>query len=396
MKKLSSHAAAVQASTTLAIDSLYKQMRADGVDVIGFGAGEPDFGTPEHIKRAGIRAIQEDFTKYTPAAGIPDLRKAVCTRLKLDFDLDYKPSEVVIASGAKHVLYVALQTITDPGDEIIIPAPYWVSYVEMVRMVRGTPVVVAAGEEEGFKLTPEKLEAAITPRTKALMLNNPSNPTGMVYSREELKALADVCVKHDLYILSDEIYCNLVYDGRGFTSFPSLGPEVKERTILINGVSKSYAMTGWRIGYAAAREDIVKAMGNYLSHSTGSPASFAQKGAVEALVGPQEEIAAMCKAFEARRNHFVERMNAIDGVSCLKPEGAFYIMMNIQKLKGKTLHGVTIQNADDFSSVFLKEGLVATVPCTGFGTGDFVRWSYATSMENIDEGLNRLEKFLHG
>lgn len=394
MKKLSSHGTAVQASTTLSIDSLYKQMKADGMDVIGFGAGEPDFGTPEHIKEACIQAIQNDFTKYTPPAGIPDLRKAVCVRLKEDFDLVYQPSEVVIASGAKHVLYIALQVLTDPGDEIIIPAPYWVSYLEMVQMVRGTPVVVTATEEENFKLTPEKLEKAITPKTKVLMLNNPSNPTGMVYTREELQALADLCVKHDIYILSDEIYCNLVYDGQSFTSLPTLGQEIKDHTILVNGVSKSYAMTGWRIGYAAAREEIITAMSNYLSHSTGSPASFAQKGAVEALIGPQEEIDQMRKAFEERRDRFVERMNAMDGVSCLKPEGAFYIMMNIRQLIGKTLHGVTIQDADDFSSVFLKEGMVATVPCTGFGAKDYVRWSYATSMENIEEGLDRLERFL--
>lgn len=394
MKKLSSHGTAVRASTTLSIDSLYKQMKADGLDVIGFGAGEPDFGTPDHIKEACIQAIQKDFTKYTPPAGIPDLRKAVCMRLKADFDLVYQPSEVVIASGAKHILYIALQVLTDPGDEIILPAPYWVSYLEMVQMVHGTPVVVNTTEEEHFKLTPEKLEKAITPKTKILMLNNPSNPTGMVYTKEELQRLGEICVKHDIYILSDEIYCNLVYDGQTFTSLPTLGQEIRDRTILVNGVSKSYAMTGWRIGYAAAREEIITAMSNYLSHSTGSPASFAQKGAVEALIGPQEAIDEMRKAFEVRRDRFVERMNAMNGVSCLKPEGAFYIMMSIRQLIGKTLHGVTIQNADDFSSVFLKEGMVATVPCTGFGAADFVRWSYATSMENIEEGLDRLERFL--
>lgn len=394
MKKLSSRAAAVQASTTLAIDSLYKQMKADGIDVIGFGAGEPDFGTPEHIKRAAIQAINEDFTKYTPVSGILELRQAVCTRLKADFDLDYQADEVVIASGAKHIIYVALQAITEPGDEIILPAPYWVSYIEQIRMVNGVPVVISTSEDENFKLTPEKLEAAITPKTKAVMLNNPSNPTGMVYSREELAAIADVCVKHDLYILSDEIYCNLVYDGRGFTSTAALSPEVKEHTILINGVSKSYAMTGWRIGYAAGSKDLIRTMGNYLSHSTGAPASFAQKGAVEALLGPQDKIEVMRKAFEARRDHFVARMNAIPGVSCLKPEGAFYIMMNLSQLLGKTLHGVKIDSDDTFASLFLKEGLVATVPCSGFGAPGFIRWSYATSPENIDEGLDRLERFL--
>lgn len=394
MKHLSARAFSVKASTTLAIDSLYKQMKADGVDVIGFGAGEPDFATPEFIKQAGIEAIQADFTKYTPAAGIPDLRKAVCERLRQDLKLEYKPSEIVIASGAKHVVYVALQTITDPGDEIILPAPYWVSYIEMIRLANGVPVVVTATEEENFKLTPAKLEAAITPKTKAVILNNPSNPTGMVYTREELAGLAAVCLKHDIYIVADEIYCNLVYDGAPFTSIATLGYDVKAHTILINGVSKSYAMTGWRVGYAAAEENIIKAMSNYLSHSTGAPASFSQKAAVAALAGPQEEVEAMQKAFEERRNYLVERMNKIPGISCLKPEGAFYVMMNMSQWMWKTVHDVTIDSAETFASVFLKEGLVATVPCTGFGAPGFIRWSYATSLENIKEGLDRLEKFL--
>lgn len=394
MKALSAHASAVHASATLAIDSLAKQMKADGIDVVSFGAGEPDFPTPEHIKQAGIRAIEENFTRYTPTSGIPELRKAVCHRLKEDFGLDYKMEETVIASGVKHILYLALQAITDLGDEIILPAPYWVSYIEMIHMVHGVPVVLEAGEAERFKLTPERLEAAITPKTKALMLNNPSNPSGMVYSREELEALAAVCVKHDLYIFSDEIYCNLVYDGRSYTSLPTLGPEVKERTVLMNGVSKSYAMTGWRIGYAAGPAPLLKAMQNYVSQSTGAPASFAQKGAVEALMGPQDEVERMRRAFEARRNHMVERINAIPGVSCLKPEGAFYVMMNLSQQLGRKLRGVTIDSADTFSAQLLKEGLVATVPGTSFGAPGFVRWSYATSMENIDRGMDRLEKFL--
>lgn len=394
MKYLSDRAFAVKASTTLAIDSMYKQMKAEGIDVIGFGAGEPDFATPDFIKQAGIRAIEEDFTKYTPAAGIPELRQAVCKRLREDLHLEYQPNEIVIASGAKHVVYVALQTVTDPGDEIILPAPYWVSYYEMIRLANGVPVVVSASEEENFKLTPAKLEAAITPKTKAVILNNPSNPTGMVYSRKELAGLAAVCLKHDIYIIADEIYCNLVYDGKPYTSIATLGYDVKAHTILINGVSKSYAMTGWRVGYAAASENIIKAMSNYLSHSTGAPASFSQKAAVAALDGSQEEVEAMQKAFEERRNYLVERMNKIPGISCLKPEGAFYVMMNISKWMWKCVHGVTIDSADTFASVFLEKGLVATVPCTGFGAPGFIRWSYATSMENIKEGLDRLERFL--
>ena len=264
----------------------------------------------------------------------------------------------------------------------------------MVRMMGGIPVIVSADESEHFKLTPERLAASVTPKTKAILLNNPSNPTGMVYSREELQALAAVCVEKDIYIIADEIYYRLVYDGRSFTSIASLGKDVKERTIVINGVSKSYAMTGWRIGYAAAPEQIARIMANYLSHSTAAPCSIAQKAAVEALNGPQDTVEAMRKAFETRRNHLVERMNRIPGVSCLKPEGAFYVMMNLRELLGKTLHGTPIHDADDFADVFLKQGLVAVVPGNGFGAPEFVRWSYATSMENIDAGLDRLEKFL--
>ncbi len=394
MKELSARARAVQASTTLAIDAMAKQMKADGIDVVGFGAGEPDFDTPEHIKEAAIQAIRDNFTKYTPAAGIVPLREAVCRRLKEDFDLDYTPAQVVVASGAKHNVYAALRTLVDPGDEVIVPAPFWVSYLEMVQMVGGVPVVLTAEEKDDFKITPAQLEGAITPKTKCILLNNPSNPTGMVYGREELEALCAVCVRHDLYIIADEIYSSLLFDGREFTSVASLGEAVKERTILINGVSKSYAMTGWRVGYACAGEGIAKVMGNYLSHSTGAPSSVSQKAAAAALSGPQDEIEGMRAAFEARRNYLVERMNSIEVVSCIKPEGAFYVMMNMERLVGRTIHGELIQTADDFSAAFLKHGLVATVPCTGFGAPNYVRWSYATSMENIQKGLDRLEAFL--
>lgn len=394
MKELSHLAESVHASTTLAIDSLFKQMRADGIDVIGFGAGEPDFDTPDHIKLAGIKAILDNKTRYTPAAGLMELRQAACKRLKEDCGLDYKPTQIVAASGAKHNVYIALRCLLNPGDEVILPAPYWVSYYEMVNMAGGRPVVVTATEEHGFKMTAEQLDAAITPKTKALILNNPSNPTGMMYTREELAAIAEVCIKRDIYVIADEIYYSLVYDGAKFTSFASLGDEVKERTVLVNGVSKSYAMTGWRIGYAATNEKLAKVMANYLSHSTGNPSSIAQWAAVDALAGEQSDIDDMRTAFEERRNYIVERMNSIPGVSCIKPQGAFYVMMNLEKLAGKTIHGVTIHDGDDFADLFLKEGLVAVVPCSGFGAPNFVRWSYATSMENIKEGLDRLEKFL--
>ena len=394
MKPLSSIAEAVQASTTLAIDAMFKQMKADGIDVIGFGAGEPDFNTPDHIKEAGIAAIEQNFTRYTPAAGTVELRQAVCDRMKADCGLEYKPSQVIVTSGAKHALYVALRALVNPGDEVILPAPFWVSYYELIKMVGGIPVIVTATEAEHFKLTPEKLSAAITPKTKCLILNNPSNPTGMMYSREELTALADVCVKNELYVVDDEIYYSLVYDGAEFTSFASLNPEIKDLCVIINGVSKSYAMTGWRIGYACANDKIAKVMANFLSHSTGSPCAVSQKAALAALTASQDEVETMRQAFEERRNYIVERMNAIPGVSCIKPEGAFYVMMNLEQLLGKTLHGVTIRNSDDFADIFLKEGLVAVVPCSGFGAPNFVRWSYATSMDNIKEGLDRLEKFL--
>lgn len=394
MKPVSKIAEAVRASTTLAVDSLAKQMKADGLDVVGFGTGEPDFNTPDNINMAGIRAICDGKTKYTPAAGIIPLRKAIAQRLKEDCGVDYDYTQIVVASGAKHSVYIALAAITNPGDEIIIPAPFWVSYYEMVRMVGGTPVIVEAGEEQNFKITAEQLEAAITDKTKCLMLNNPSNPTGMIYSKDELSAIGEVCVKHDLYILADEIYYQLIYDGIEFTSIASLGEDVKERTLLINGVSKSYAMTGWRVGYCAANKTLAKIMSNFLSHSTGAPSTISQWASVEALTGPQEGIESMRLAFLERRDYIVKRINSIPGVSCIVPNGAFYVMMNIEKLVGKTLGGKLIENDDDFAVALLEKALVAVVPCSGFGMKNFVRWSYAASMENIEKGLDRLEKFV--
>lgn len=394
MKELSRIAGAVQASTTMAIDSLFKQMKADGVDVIGFAAGEPDFNTPDDIKAAGTAAIEANYTRYTPAAGSLELRQAICGRVKADFGVEYQPSDVVVASGAKHAVYIAMRALINPGDEVILPAPYWVSYIELIKIMGAVPVVVSAGEAEGFKLTPEQLAAAITPKTKALILNNPSNPTGMMYSREELEALAAVCVEHEVYVVADEIYACLAYDGRAFTSFASLSPEARALTVLVNGVSKAYAMTGWRIGYACAAAPIAKAMANYISHSTGSPCAISQKASLQALTGPQDKVEEMRCAFEARRDYMVERINAIPGVSCLKPEGAFYVMMNLREVLGKTIRGVEITDDEVFADTLLKQGLVSVVPGSGFGAPGFVRWSYATSMDNIREGLDRLERFL--
>ena len=396
MKELSRIASAVQASTTMAIDAMFKQMKADGLDVIGFGAGEPDFPTPDYIKEVGIQAIQNNDTKYTPSVGTVALRKAICQRLKEDCGVEYTPAEVAVSNGAKPCVYVALRALVNPGDEVILPAPYWVSYIELIRMVGGVPVVVEATEAEHFKITPEKLSAAITPKTKCMILNNPSNPTGMMYSRKELEEIAKVCVEKDIYVISDEIYYRLAYDNEEFVSFAALGEDVKARTLLVNGVSKSYAMTGWRIGYVAAPAAISKVIGNYLGHCTGSPSSISQAAAAEALSASQETVEKMREAFEERRNYMVERMNQIEGVSCIKPEGAFYVMMNISNIFGKELFGHVIKDADDFGNMFLKYGKVAVVPGTSFGAPEFIRWSYATSMENIKAGLDRLECFLSG
>ena len=396
MKELSAVAQAVEPSTTLAIDAMFKQMKADGIDVIGFGAGEPDFNTPDYIKEAGIQAIHDNFTKYTPSAGTVDLRRAVCTRLKEDCGVECDYTQVVVGSGAKTCIYVALRTLLNPGDEVVLPSPYWVSYAELIRMAGGVPVVVETRECDQFKLTDKELAEAITDKTKAMILNNPSNPTGMMYSRKELESLAQVCKEKDIYVISDEIYYQLVYDEEKFYSFASLSEDAKERTILINGVSKTYAMTGWRIGYAVANPKIAKIMSNYISHCTGSPCSISQKAATEALLGSQESAEVMRLAFRRRRDYMVERLNRIDNVSCIKPHGAFYVMMNIEKIIGKELHGVVIKDADDFSNLFLRYGKVAVVPCTGFGAPTFVRWSYATSRANIEEGLSRLERFLAG
>ena len=396
MKELSHIARNVRASTTMSIDSLSKQLKAEGHDVLSFAVGEPDFPTPDHIKAAGIGAIEENVTRYTPASGTAELKKAVCLRMREDLGVDYAPDQVVISSGAKHVLYLALRALVDPGDEVILPTPGYVSYYELIKMVGGVPVLVPATEAEGFKLTAEKLKEAVTPKTKALILNSPCNPTGMVYSREQLAALAKVCVEEDIYIISDEIYYSLTYDGRAFVSLASLGEAVRERLILVNGVSKSYAMTGWRIGYALTRPDIAAVMSSYVSHSTGSPNAIAQRAATVALTSGQELVGEMREAFQQRRDYMVARINAMEGVRCLKPEGAFYVLMNIEKVLGRTLGGALIESDEDFATALLKSQGVAVVPGEGFGAKNYIRWSYAASLESIREGMDRLERFLQG
>ena len=396
MRELSVRATAVHESSTLAVDSLAKRLKADGKPVVSFGTGEPDFDTPQNIKAAAIQAIKAGQTKYTPAAGLVPLRHAIAKRLLADTGVEYEDAQIVVASGAKHSIFIALMCLLNPGDEVIVPAPYWVTYTESVAMAGGVPVVVNCDESSNFKMTPEQFEAAITPKTKLLILNNPSNPTGMFYNKEELQALADICVKHDLYIMSDEIYYGLLYDGKEFTSVAALGEDIKERTIIVNGVSKSYAMTGWRIGYTASNKQLAKVMANYLSHSTSAPSTISQFASIEALTGDQSSIKVMHDEFEKRRDYIVERMNKIPGVSCIKPDGAFYVMMNMEGLVGRTLAGRVINNGDDFAMAFLEGANVAVVPCSGFGAPLFVRWTYAASMENIKEGLDRLEKFVQG
>lgn len=394
MKTLSKLALDVKASTTMAIDAKAKQMRAEGIDVVGFGAGEPDFKTPDNISMAAISAICDGKTKYTPSSGMPVLKKAVCKVLKDKLNLDYTPANICISDGAKPIVYISLRVLLNPGDEVILPAPYWVSYLEMIKMTGGIPKVIFAGENQGFKITAKQIEEAITEKTKCIIINNPCNPSGAVYNREELTEIAKVCVDHDIYIISDEIYFELMYNGEKFTSIASLGQDVKEHTITINGVSKSYAMTGWRIGYCAANEQISKVISNYLSHSTGSPCSVSQWASVEALSGDQSSIYKMRDEFKKRRDYMVDAINGIDGVSCDKPEGAFYIMMNLDEIIGKQIDGIRINSSDDFAEQFLEKELVAVVPCSGFGFPNYVRWSYATSMENIIVGMERLKKFV--
>ena len=392
---ISIKASGISPSPTLAIDSKFKVMKANGEDVVGFGAGEPDFDTPQHIKDAAIEAINAGFTKYTPAAGTIALRKAVAEKFLRDNGVKYDVQNIVISNGAKHSLVNAFMAICNPGDEVIVPAPFWVSYTEMIKLADGVPVIVKTTEENDFKATIEKLEKAITPKTKALVLNSPSNPTGMVYTKDELKAIADFAVKNNIYVISDEIYEKLIYEGE-HVSIASFNDKIKDLTIIINGVSKTYSMTGWRIGFAAANEKIAKAMANIQSHAASNPNSIAQAATVAALEGGDDAVEEMKKHFVERRNIMVDEINKIDGVSCKKPQGAFYIMMNISGIIGKEFYGKKIENADDFAEMFLKIAHVAVVPGTGFGADNYVRWSYATSMENITEGLERLKKFLNG
>jgi len=393
--KLSNKVMDITPSSTLAVTAKAKQMKAEGIDVVGFGAGEPDFDTPEHIKQAAIKAIEEGFTKYTPAAGTVELKKAICDKFKNENGLEYMPSQIVISNGAKHSLTNAFMAILNPGEEVIIPAPFWLSYPQMVKLADGVPVIVYAKKENNFKVTIEDLEKAVTDKTKALVINSPSNPTGVVYTEEELRAIADFAVKHDIYVISDEIYEKLIYDGIKHVSIASFNEEIYKRTIVINGVSKSYSMTGWRIGYLAAPEDVAKAISNVQSHATSNPNSIAQKATLAALTGPQDCVEEMRKEFEARRNYMVERLSKIPSFSIIKPQGAFYVVIDLSNILGKEFEGRVIETADDFSEILLEKDSVAVVSCTDFGFSNCIRLSYAISLESIKKGLDRIENFVN-
>lgn len=390
---ISKKAQAITPSPTLTIDAKYKSMIADGEDAVGFGCGEPDFDTPQYIKDAAITAMLEGQTKYTPAAGTMALRKAVAAKFLHENGIEYAPTQIVISNGAKHSLMNTFLVLLNPGDEVLIPAPYWVSYPEMVKLADGVPVTVETAEENDFKASVKDFEKALTPKTKAIVLNSPSNPTGMVYTEAELREIADFAVKNDLYVISDEVYEHLIYEGKHI-SIASFGEEIKKRTVTINGVSKTYAMTGWRIGFAAAEERIAKAMSSIQSHGASNPNSIAQAAAVAALSGGLSEVEKMRAEFEKRRDFLTDAINEIDGVSCRKPQGAFYIMMNIDGVLGKSYNGEKIANSDDFARLFLEAQKVAIVPGTGFGAPNYVRWSYAVDMMHIKKGVERLKAFL--
>lgn len=387
---VSERAKRVKPSPTLAMDTKAKEMKSQGIDVISFGVGEPDFDTPDNIKEAAIQAIRDGHTKYTPVGGIPRLKDAIAEKLRKDNALSYKKEEIIVSCGAKHSLYNIAQAILSPGDEVVIPSPYWVSYPAQVLLNDATPVFVRTREEDGFMVNPDELKEYITERTKAIILNYPSNPTGLGYDRSTLEAIADVAVKSNISIISDEIYEKILYDGTEHISIASLSEEVKACTIVVNGLSKSHAMTGWRIGYAAGPEGIIKAMTKIQSQSTSNPASISQWAAVEALKGPQDFITTMVNEFDIRRRFLVEALNNIEGIQCGLPTGAFYVFPNVSEIFGKGYKGRTIEDSSAVALYFLEEAGVALVPGSAFGAEGYIRISYATSMENIRKAVERI------
>ena len=391
---LSRKAMEVKPSSTLAITAKAKELRSQGIDVVGFGAGEPDFNTPDNINQAAIKAINDGFTKYTPASGIPELKEAICKKFKEFNGLDYKPNQIVISNGGKHSLTNIFSVILNPGDEVIIPAPYWLSYPEMVKLSDGVPVFVRGEKEQGYKINAKQLEAAITDKTKAVIINSPNNPTGMLYTEEELREIAEVVVKNDIYVVSDEMYENLVYGSQKHISIASLGEEIYKRTITVSGVAKSYAMTGWRIGYTGSSAEIATLMGSVQSHLTSNPNSIAQKATVEALVGPQDTVKAMTKAFDERRQYMYKRVFDLPLVSALEPQGAFYVFIDVSKALEKEYQGKKIETASELARILIDDFNVAVIPCADFGFADHIRLSYAISIEQIEKGISRIENFL--
>lgn len=391
---LSKKAQAVKPSSTLAITAKAKELKAQGIDVVGFGAGEPDFNTPENVCDVAIDAIKDGFTKYTPASGTNELKEAICKKFKEFNGLDYKPNQIVISNGGKHGLSNVFDAILNPGDEVIIPAPYWLSYPEMVKLSDGVPVVITGTKENGYKVTAKQVEDAITDKTKALVLNTPSNPTGMIYTEEELRAIADVVVKKDIYVVADEMYEYLIYGDEKHVSIASFNEEIYKRTITCSGLSKSYAMTGWRIGYTGSSPEIAKLMSSIQSHATSNPNSIAQAAAVEALNGPQEMVESMKEEFDKRRQYMYKRVCEMPHVSTLEPKGAFYVFIDTEVALGKEYKGEKIGTTAKMAEILLEDYAVAVIPCADFGFPNYIRLSYAISMEQIEKGLDRIENFL--
>ncbi|MEW6621908.1 MAG: pyridoxal phosphate-dependent aminotransferase [Bacillota bacterium] len=384
----------IEPSPTLELIAIAKNMKQQGLEVIEFGAGEPDFNTPENIKEAGINAIKNNFTRYTANPGIKELRDAICEKLYKENGLEYSPNQVIVSSGAKHSLFNAIMALCDVGDEVLVPAPYWVTYPELVKIADGVPVIIPTTGETNYKITPEQLEEYITPRTKILILNSPSNPAGAVYTEDELRKIAEICVNHQIYVISDEIYEKLIYDGEKHVSIASFNEDIKKLTVTLNGVSKAFAMTGWRIGYAAAELEIAKAMDAFQSHATSAPSSISQKASYEALVGDQTAVNAMVREFDKRRKFMAQKISEIPGITCQVPKGAFYIFPEISGLLGKTIAGVKITDDSVFAKLLLEKVYVVAVPGSSFGSPGNLRFSYANSMENIQKGLERIDELI--
>ncbi|ENQ3104647.1 L-aspartate aminotransferase apoenzyme [Bacillus sp. 491mf] len=388
--KLAKRVAALTPSSTLEITAKAQALKAEGHDVIGLGAGEPDFNTPEHIIEAAYKAMLEGYTKYTPTGGLAALKQEIIKKFERDQGISYEPSQIIVCNGAKHALYTLFQVLLDEGDEVIIPTPYWVSYPEQVKLAGGEPVYVDGLEENHYKITPEQLRQVITEKTKAVIINSPSNPTGMIYSKEELQQLGQVCLEHDILIVSDEIYEKLIYGDAEYTSIAQLSNELQEQTLIINGVSKSHSMTGWRIGYAAGNKELIKAMTNLASHSTSNPTSIAQYGTIAAYAGDQQPVEIMRRAFEERLNIVYDKLIQIPGFTCIKPQGAFYLFPNVKE--AVALAGY--ETVDEWAKALLEEEKVALVPGTGFGAPNNVRLSYATSLEQLEKALERIHRFM--